>query len=327
MVRNMVVKDNTLINASYTIGLVEQRLLLLAIAKSRKEGLEINHIDYFPIRAEEYAKSFNANEKNIYRDLKKACDTLFGREFSYKTGSAVVISRWIQGYKYEDNTGEIHLLFTRELVPFISQLEKRFTSYFLEDVSKMTSVYAIRLYELIISWRYTHKTPIFKLEELREKLGVEPEEYPRMNNFKSRVLNVAVDQINEFSNIHIEIEQHKKGRAIYGFSFDFVEIQDQRDPNTVDWVNGQPDKKIKKILPEYVFNDDAIQGIFKGISRTLKSDGHNTEEAKKLFAKVEIDEVYNAISNKYRVVDDRGNPINEVTFREKLSELFGIKSN
>lgn len=36
--RELVVKDNALINASYNLDLVEQRLILLAIVEARESG-------------------------------------------------------------------------------------------------------------------------------------------------------------------------------------------------------------------------------------------------------------------------------------------------
>ena len=47
----IVVKDNSLINASYNLGLVEQRLILLAIIEARKTGKGIdanNHLTVPP---------------------------------------------------------------------------------------------------------------------------------------------------------------------------------------------------------------------------------------------------------------------------------------
>ena len=42
---DLVVKDNALINASYNLDLVEQRLILLAIIEARQSGKGINAND------------------------------------------------------------------------------------------------------------------------------------------------------------------------------------------------------------------------------------------------------------------------------------------
>lgn len=48
-----------------------------------------------------------------------------------------------------------------------------------------TSIYAKRLYEIIVRWRNAgQKTPRIEVDELRRKLGIETDQYKQMNNFK-----------------------------------------------------------------------------------------------------------------------------------------------
>ena len=56
----------------------------------------------------------------------------------------------------------------------------------------------------MIAWRSTGKTPIIEINEFRKKLGVLDTEYKQMNNFKSRVLEPAITQINEKTDIKIK---------------------------------------------------------------------------------------------------------------------------
>jgi len=249
--KNIVIKDNALINATYSLSLTEQRILLLSIVLARKNNQVIDHNEYLRIHANDFDEAFDVDKKNVYRDLKTACNTLFRREFSYTQGRTIIRSHWLQSSKYHEDSGEIEILFARELIPFVELIEEKlcYTKYFLEDVAKMTSPYAIRLYELIIAWKSTHKTPIFELQEFRNRLGVGTNEYNRMYDFKRFVLDVAINQINELSNIQIKVTQHKKGRSITGFSFTFVELKekDERDPNTIDLFEEKPKEKRKKI--------------------------------------------------------------------------------
>ena len=53
----LVVKDNALMNASYNLDLVEQRLILLAIIEARESGKGINAND--PLRFMQRAISTN----------------------------------------------------------------------------------------------------------------------------------------------------------------------------------------------------------------------------------------------------------------------------
>ena len=73
----------------------------------------------------------------------------------------------------------------------------------------------------LIAWRSSGKTPVISLTEFRQKLGVLPDEYPRMFDLKKRVLDLAVDQISQNTDIQVTYEQHKTGRNVTGFSFTF----------------------------------------------------------------------------------------------------------
>lgn len=234
MKRNsLVVKDNALINASYNLDLVEQRLILLAVIGARESGQGINANDPLTIHADSYINHFSVARQTAYQALKDACRNLFERRFSYqettKKGSLIdITSRWVSQIAYIDETASVQLIFTPAVVPLITALEKHFTSYEIEQVSELSSAYAIRLYEMLIAWRSTGKTPVFGLPDFRYKLGVEATEYLRMNNFKARVLDASIKQINEHTDIIAQYEQHKTGRSISGFSFTFKQKNPQK---------------------------------------------------------------------------------------------------
>ncbi|MFX9038776.1 RepB family plasmid replication initiator protein, partial [Acinetobacter baumannii] len=80
--------------------------------------------------------------------------------------------RWVDKIGYESQSGIIFLRFTQDIVPLITRLEENFTKYELQQVSRLSSSYAIRLYELLIQWRSAGKTPLFDLSIFRQQLGV-----------------------------------------------------------------------------------------------------------------------------------------------------------
>ena len=100
---------------------------------------------------------------------------------------------------------------------------------------------------------------------LRMKLGILENEYQRMFDFKKRVLDIAISQINNHTNIFVKYEQHKKGRSICGFSFNFVELQKIKTTKKEDNISSvmtnikavtkgmeiKPEKKKRKVITEY----------------------------------------------------------------------------
>lgn len=252
----LVVKDNALVQASYTLDTVEQRLVLLAIAEARETGHGITENSLLEVHASSYINTFNVEKHTAYTVLRDASKSLFDRYVTYhdvnpKTGKDRSFHcRWVDKIGYEPQSGIVFLRFTQDIVPLITRLEENFTKYELQQVSRLTSSYAIRLYELLIQWRSAGKTPIFDLSIFRQQLGVEAHQYKTMSNFKTYVLDFALKQVNELTDITAKYEQHKKGRSISGFSFSFKpkkatirSIETNRAPNTTDLFSRMTDKQ------------------------------------------------------------------------------------
>ncbi|MGE6409729.1 MULTISPECIES: replication initiation protein RepM [unclassified Psychrobacter] len=254
----LVVKDNSLINASYSLGLVEQRIMLLAIVEARETGQGIDTDTFLEVHAQHYADRFDINVNNAYSMLSEATQTLFNRQVTYtvhdekrnKPEKRVV--RWVSGISYVEGAGVVKLRFAPEVVPLITRLEKNFTSYELEQVKNLNT-YATRLYEILASWRSIGKVTI-TLEELRNNLGL-IDEYSRLEAFKRRVLDLAVSQINEHTNIKAQYEQHKNGRVITGFTFKFkmkktkekISAKVEVDRIEMSTIEGLNDKQLGRI--------------------------------------------------------------------------------
>lgn len=237
MSKELVVKANALNEAAYRLGLAEQRLILMAIVQGREAGINVNEKDEITIHADNYAATFNISKQAAYMALTESAKSLIRRAFTYKfenkKGQLVYAqSTWVQYIEYNESAASVKLIFSTKVVPFITQLEKQFTSYELQQVSNLTSTYAIRLYELLMQWKSIKATPVFELEDFRTKLGVGVDEYVKMNNFKARVLDTAIKQINKHTDITIKVEQHKQGRSISGFSFTFAYKEAPKAPKS-----------------------------------------------------------------------------------------------
>ena len=245
MKNELVVKDNALINASYNLEVTEQRLILLAIINARETGKGITADSKLEIHAHDYASRFDVSNSGAYKALKEAVNNLFDRQFSFKEPDkkgnlGVVRSRWVSRIKYIDDSATLEITFAPDVVPLITRLEQHFTSYQLKQVSQLTSKYAIRLYEFLIAWREVGKVPQIEISDFRNRLGLLESEYTAMSDFKKRVLEPSIKQINEHTDITVTYEQHKKGRIISGFSFKFKQkqqpkVEAKRDPNTPDF--------------------------------------------------------------------------------------------
>jgi plasmid replication initiation protein len=244
--KELVVKDNALINASYHLSLVEQRLVLLAIIEIRKPDNQRNHPKEIWIHAEDYIQYFKTHRNTAYQALKDAAKELFSRQFSYQEviegKNLTKTSRWVSEIGYALNDALVSITFSESVKPLILELERCFTYYEIEQIANLSSAYAVRLYELLIQWRSIRKTPVFELATFRGQLGLGESEYRAMGDFKKRVLDPAITQISQHTDITVTYEQHKRGRVIVGFSFKFK----KKKPKGTQAVKNTSDSTTKK---------------------------------------------------------------------------------
>ena len=228
---DLVVKSKKLVEASYRLSLVEQQLILFTIVQARE-----NQTGLFPdqpcvIRVTDFARAFGVDtEKNkgLYDELKNAVNNLYDRSLTFTesyindagrvTGfKRVTETRWISEKSYVDGAGLLHMIFAPAVIPEITRLEERFTTYFLQKMSKLTSVYAIRLYELMTSFKEIGKREI-KLDWLRMHFDL-GDSYSKVAELKRNVIDPSVKQINKHTDLKISYTQTKTGRNVTGFVF------------------------------------------------------------------------------------------------------------
>ena len=255
---DLVVKSNRLNMAIQNLTLPELRIVQLAIVDARETGKGLSSDMPLRIDAMRYSQAFDTSRQNAYVRMKEAEDTLFNRRFSFVDSEGKLVkSRWIQRVRYLDDEGAIEIVFTTDVVKGITRLdgaEEFFTQYLLSQTANLKSVYAVRLYELLIQWKTAGKTPVFELSLFRGQMGLDDGEYKAMNDFKKRVLDLAVNEINEKTDLTVSYTQEKKGRLIHGFKFTVKQKQaqkpsknariDDKDPNTLDMFHKLTEKQI-----------------------------------------------------------------------------------
>ncbi|MBP8020273.1 MAG: replication initiation protein [Agitococcus sp.] len=224
MTKDIIVKSNHLIEASYYLTLNEQRVILLAIAQIyRKEGIQMT--DLFRVCARDFAKQFDLKLDGVYQELIKVTDKLYERSIIINQPDPnnpklkKTKTRWISSISYMPDDGVLLLSFAQAVIPYLTLLQKEFTQYKLAFVSQMSSIYAIRLYELLKQWGNIGKREV-SLEWLKKQFEID-NKYDTLFNFKTRVLEPALTQINAHSDLQVSYTQRKTGRVVTHFTFVF----------------------------------------------------------------------------------------------------------
>jgi len=228
-----VVKSNKVVEASYMLTLVEQRILLSCIAQIDSKS-ELNENCKFEITAIDVADLVGLeNLSNTYRDLKKATEKLYERSVVIddpEPDNPLITqrkTRWISSIDYLPGEGKLVLSFSSGMIPYLSQLSKEFTQYKLKHVARFESVYSIRLYEFLVQWSSVGEREI-EVEWLKRQFQV-ADKYERVADLKKRVIDPAVEEINQHSNFWVKYGQRKSGRNITHFQFQFG-LKDKPQP-------------------------------------------------------------------------------------------------
>ena len=223
--KELVVKSNRIVEASYRLGLVEQQIILFAICRSREEQRGLSPDTPVTISAKDFSEQFGTDEKNVYRDLKAAMDTLLTRivvinDIHPETGKKrVTKTHWISTASYIDGAGAIQVIFSPRVIPFITRLGEsgEFTAYRLEKIACLSSTHAVRMYELLVQYLSIGKREM-GIEWLKETLQVTAE-YPRLFDLKKWVIDSSVAQINAHTDITTSYTQRKTGRNVTHLNF------------------------------------------------------------------------------------------------------------
>ena len=95
-------------------------------------------------------------------------------------------------------------------------LYTNYTQYELLCTLPMRSAYSIRIYELLKSYSYT-KQHEFDVEQLKRALGCE--HYVRFPDFRRKVIETAVKEINQFTDIEVSWQPVTKGKKVVSLIF------------------------------------------------------------------------------------------------------------
>lgn len=209
-----IYKDNYLVEASYRLTLMEQRIVLYAISKLNPKEPQREHSFY----VNDLIKFFpDIEPSSAYRALREAVYKLSERWVRTEHPKYIKEFRWVSSRTYFKDEGRIDIAFTPEIMPYLSQLEQQFTRYQLKNISSFKGTYSIRLYELLTQYRSTGNR-VINLEDLRDRLQVK-DKYPTFKAFNQWVIKPAIKEINEKSDLKVEYDTIALRRAVAALLF------------------------------------------------------------------------------------------------------------
>lgn len=224
-----VVKANSIIEAKYKLTQIEQKLILIIASMIHQED---DNLKFYRMNAKDLLRVLDIDKSkygSAYEKLKQAIFRIRKRGLAIlKPDGGYLVINWVASAEYYPKEGIIEFEFSSKLKPYLLQLKKSFTAYRLKNVVQLKSSYSIRIYELLKQYEKIGRRK-FELEDLQGKLGVVvwddenkniiERKYPKYNDFKRKVIEVALKELPEKSDIAFDYREIKTGRKVTSLEF------------------------------------------------------------------------------------------------------------
>jgi plasmid replication initiation protein len=227
-----VVKSNELIQKSrFNLSVQEQKIILYMLSKIKPEDMELREQTF---EIAEFCKvcGMDLDSGGNYKYIKDSIKSLSDKSvWVFINDRDEVLLRWINSAKISKKSGLVSVRISDDIKPYLLQLKDKFTQYELLYTLAMKSQYSIRIYELLKSYEY-RRGQAFDIDDLKRRLGAE--NYGRFADFKRKVLDISMREINELSDLSVTYSLEKAGRRFSKVSFN-VKLKKNTDERLKAW--------------------------------------------------------------------------------------------
>ena len=211
---SLIVKDNKLINARYSLTVAEMRLFLSMVAQVRRDDKDFKT---YRIKISDFVDTLGTSSKSIYERAREKSKQLMERVLEIDEPDGKLQLALLSSAKYYSGKGYVELRFDPALKPYLLQLKEKFTSYDIRYVLKLQSAHSMRIYELLKQYERIGER-VIEVDELKAMLNLEGK-YRSYNYFKKRVIVQAQEELAEKSDIRFNFDEIKEGRKVVKIRF------------------------------------------------------------------------------------------------------------
>jgi plasmid replication initiation protein len=152
-----------------------------------------------------------------YGELRTALLQLEDKKYFIETEDFELRTRLVLQSKFLKRSEYIELVINTELFDILLDVSKGYTLYQTKVALSFSSIYAMKLYEVLAKWRAAPKFYI-SIDELR-RLTDTHVKYTKANDFKKNVLDLAKEQLDasDITDLRFKYSEKKQGKRIIGF--------------------------------------------------------------------------------------------------------------
>lgn len=193
----------------------------------------------YEIRTQDIIKLYSlSDDGRYYEAIREAADRLFNKRFIifekkedgeiYKT-TIHLIDETSEPVKVSEQN-RIRLKFNPKLKPYLLQLQREYLTIDVRNIANIQSPNSVKLY-LILKHQYNlgNRRVKYSVERLREILAISDDEYPLYGNFKQKIIQKGIKDLEKYTDlVVVKFEEEKAGRAIDAVVFFIAEKEVSR---------------------------------------------------------------------------------------------------
>lgn len=212
----VLLKNNRMIKAKYEFTPVQNRIIQRTFLDVQKSKMK-----YGMFTLEEMKKITNNTGTHNINSIELILKQILDNDITQvKENGDWVRTKVIAGYRYIDSEKKFEVALSPMFLDMVLEYkEDGFTAINVTKYSSLVGSSSQHLYELLRMWTGAKNIIEYKVKDIREYLYL-TDKYKEFNDFKRRVIEASVKDINKQSlmNIH-KVEYVKKGKRIDSIKF------------------------------------------------------------------------------------------------------------
>lgn len=288
----LIRKANELVEARYKFDIWETRVFAYMLTLIKSNDTDFSE---YQINTGDIVREFNLHDSGkVYESIKNAGDKLLdkkveilrtsaeGRKELFKTHLVASTANPEDGSKGD----YIKLSFHPTLRPFLLELKERYLVYDIRNILSLTSIYSVRLFELLKQYQKIGKRR-FRVDELKMLLSIDPNEYQLYGHFKGLIKRAEKD-LHEYTDIYFAFEEEIVKKKVISLTFYIYE--------------NKKNQRAKLNHPKEVKTDDnetsnekddnpIVEQIFEKVNKYVSK-----LQVKKWVKEIPIEQIENAIT-------------------------------
>lgn len=221
-------QSNQFIESPFAQEFSEQELKTMEyiISQTKKSDLTLaqnKQVKIMSLSTHNFAKMIGAHPDDIYKRANELSEGLMNKKIKCKIIDESGIESFIKHSFFTSmaySKGTLTIGINPFVLPYFVDIHDNYTEFRLGNILRIGSSYGIKLYKLLkqyenTAWKYRD----FSIDKLREQLGIAENKYTLYSNFKSRVIDMAINHINTKTDIKVDYQESKNKRKVESLRF------------------------------------------------------------------------------------------------------------